>query len=125
MIKFGKVTDLNTGTGIPYASVEVFDKNGTYLGAGVSADVSGNFNIDTLQLKPGTFIKISSVGFQSGSYSFDQFVNLDVFSLQRLTENLPDYVVTAKRSIDNQQKMLIIGGLGLLALILLTNKKII
>jgi hypothetical protein len=123
MIKFGKIQDQSTGTPIPYASVEITDRYGTYLGAGASADVSGNFNIDSLQIKPGTFARISSVGYKTTSYSYDQFLELQIFSLVRQSQELEEAVVTYDKKKAQQEKMMMFAGLGLLAFLLFTSNK--
>lgn len=125
MIIFKKVIDQNTGVGIPYASVELIDGNGTFLGAGTSADVSGNFALDSLMMKEGTFLKITSSGYKSSAFSYDQYsIDQDAaFALMPDIVELPTVVVTAIKKGIADNKNLIYLGLGITALYLIMRKK--
>lgn len=125
MIIFKKVVDQNTGVGIPYANVELIDNNGTFLGAATSADVSGNFNLDSLMMKPGTFLKITSSGYKSDAFTYEQYaVDTDsVFGLVPDIVELPTVVVTAIKKGIMDNKNLIYLGLGITALYLIMRKK--
>lgn len=94
----GKVVDSLTGNPISYASVEITDKNGVYLGFGASADVNGNFVIMTGFTVPGSFARISSIGYKTKSYSFDEYANRKVFSLDSVANELPGIVISAQTS---------------------------
>jgi hypothetical protein len=56
----GKVTDYQTGEGIPYANVMVI-ANGRNL-AGAATDLEGNFKINVTE--PGTTLRINSIGYE-------------------------------------------------------------
>lgn len=125
MIILKKVVDDLTGNPIPYASIELIDNNGVFLGAGTTADVAGNFALDSLMMKPGTFLKITSSGYNGAAFSFEQY-SIDknaAFALSRNNIELPEVVITAaKRAID-KNKTLIFAGLGILAVYLLSKKR--
>ncbi len=121
MIKRGQVTDSNTNTGIPYASVEVTDQLGTYLGAGVSADVNGNFDIDSTMMKPGTFLRISSVGYQTMSYPYNIYTAYNNFELSPQVTSLPGITISPTKKAN--QNTLIYAGVGLAFLYFLMKKK--
>lgn len=123
MVKFGKIVDKSTGAGIPYATLEIISQSGVYLGAGVSASANGSFAIDSLLIKPGNFARFSSVGYRSDAFNFDQFTTLEVFPLEKQSQELEAVVVTATKKNELLQKQLIYGGLGLLALLYFMRKK--
>lgn len=125
MIILKKVVDSLTGNPIPYASVELIDTDGIFLGAGTTADVAGNFALDSLMIKPGTFLKITSSGYNGAAFSYDQF-SVDknaAFALTQNTIELPEIVVTAAKKAIDKNKTLIFAGLGILAVYLLSKKR--
>lgn len=121
MIKSGKVIDVNTGEGIPYASIEVTDQLGTYLGAGVSADVRGNFSIDSTMMQPGTFLRISSVGYSTMSFPYSIYTSYTNFELSPVIQSLPGITISPTKKADNNT--LIAAGVGLAFLYFLMRKK--
>jgi hypothetical protein len=125
MIILKKVIDSLTGKPIPYASVELIDGDGIFLGAGTTADVAGNFALDSLMMKPGTFLKITSSGYNGAAFSYDQYSvdNNAAFALSQNTIELPEVVITATKKAIDKNKNLIFAGLGILAVYLLTKKK--
>jgi len=125
MIIFKKVIDQNTGVGIPYANIELIDGNGTYLGAATSSDVSGNFALDSLMMKPGTFLKITSSGYKSSAFSYDQYsIDQDAaFALMPDIVELPPVVITAIKKGITENKNWVYAGLGIAALFLIMRKK--
>jgi len=125
MIILKKVVDSLTGDPIPYASIELIDSNGVFLGAATTADVAGNFALDSLMMKPGTFLKITSSGYSGAAFTFEQY-SIDknaAFALARNTIELPEVVITAAKKAIDKNKNLIYAGVGLLAIYLLTRKK--
>jgi len=122
MIKSGRIVDNKTGAGIPYASIELTDYLGTYLGVGANADSQGYFTINSLMIEPGTFMRISSVGYQTTSYTYEDYVNFNVFTMVNVATELEPVVITAPKK-DANKNVIIYGGLGLLALMLLLKKR--
>ena len=94
----GKIVDSLTGKPVSYASVEITDRNGVYLGFGTSADVNGNFVIMTGFTVPGSFARISSIGYKTQSYSYEDYANRKTFTLDSVTNELPGIVISAKTS---------------------------
>jgi len=123
MIKYGQVIDANTGLGVPYATIEITDQAGTYTGAGVSAGATGNFAIDSLQIKPGSFMRISSAGYKTTSIPYLTYTNKDTFTLIPAIVDLDEIVITAKRTADTNKNAILYAGLGLAALFFLLRKK--
>jgi hypothetical protein len=125
MIILKKVVDSQTGLPIPYASIELIDQNGIFLGAGTSADVDGNFALDSLMIKPGSFLKITSSGYQGAAFTYEQFtIDKDAaFALSRDNVELPEVIITAAKKAVEKNKNLVYAGLGILAIYLLTKKK--
>jgi len=121
MIKTGKVTDSSTGKGIPYASVELTDQFGTYLGVGTSCDVNGSFALDSTLMKAGTFLRISSVGYQTMSFPYTLYGAYTNFELNQEIESLPGITITSTKKADNNT--LIAAGLGLAVLLFLLKKR--
>ncbi len=121
MIKQGKVTDSSTGRGIPYASVELTDQFGTYLGIGTSAGVNGDFALDSTLLKDGTFLRFSSVGYQTMSYPYSLYSSYTNFELNQQIESLPGITIQPTKKVDTNT--MIYAGLGLAMLIFLMKKK--
>jgi len=122
MIKSGQVIDSTTSRGIPYASIEVTDMFGTYLGAGAAAGVDGIFTIDSTMMKPGTFLRISSVGFNTQSFPYTEYYPAKTFAISPQVSSLPDVIVTATKKA-NENKGLIIGAAAALVLWYLFVKK--
>jgi hypothetical protein len=125
MIILKKVVDSLNGDPIPYASIELIDSNGVFLGAGTTADVAGNFALDSLMMKPGTFLKITSSGYSGAAFTFEQY-SIDknaAFALSRNTVELPEVVVTAMKKGIKENKNWIYLGLAVGALYLITRKK--
>jgi len=125
MIILKKVVDSLTGDPIPYATIELIDNNGVFLGAATTADVAGNFALDSLMMKPGTFLKITSSGYSGAAFTFEQY-SIDknaAFALSRNTVELPEVVVTAMKKGIKENKNWIYLGLAVGALYLITRKK--
>jgi len=125
MIILKKVIDGTTGDPVPYANVELIDSDGIFLGAGTTADVGGNFALDSLMINPGTFLKITSSGYNGAAFSYEQFA-IDknaAFVLMRNNIELPAVVITAAKNAFEKNKTLVYAGLGLLALYFITKKK--
>lgn len=125
MIILKKIVDQNTGNPIPYASVELIDQEGTFLGAGTSADVDGNFALDSLMMLPGTFLRVTSSGYNGAAFSYDQY-SIDkniAFALTRNTVELPPVVITAIKKTVKDNKGLIYAGLIVLGAYFLIRKK--
>jgi len=125
MIVIKKIADYNSGNPIPFASIELIDRNGIFLGAGTSADVDGNFSIDSVMMAPGTFLKITSSGYKSQAIDFDTYSKdeTQTFYLVPDVVELPEVVITAIKKGFTDNKNLIYVGLALGALYLLTRKK--
>ena len=123
MIKIANVRDSQTGEPIPYASVEITDQQGVYLGAGASTDGNGNFSIDSLQMQQGSFMRISSVGYKTVSFPYDQYSILRIFPITKQSTVLDEVVITAKRKVDQTNKIAAISAIGLLIFLFATSKK--
>lgn len=119
MIKQGRIIDAVTGQGIPYASVEITDASGTYLGAGVSADVRGNFDIDSEMMMAGTFMRISSVGYSSESVPYTDYLTQRTFALRPAAQTLPPVVVSVPPAANKEKNAILATGIGLFLLALL------
>lgn len=108
----GSIIDKGTGDGIPDATVQIFDDSGNYTGAGVTADSSGNFILNTPLWIPGNWIVVSSVGYKSATQMIDDdfFIwwNHQVL-LIRDTKVLPD-VTVASGSKKNYAWLLLLGA---------------
>lgn len=118
----GKVTDKITGVGIPYATVELTDKNGVYIGSSVTTDVFGNYSMDSPVLQPGTFMRVSHVSYLSASYPFEIYQYASNFNLSPKVVTLDEIVITAPKT--GKQSNAILYGVGALALLyFLTMKK--
>lgn len=122
MIKTGKIINSADRKGIPYASVEITDVNGNYLGAGVSADVAGNFSIDTLMMQPGTFMRISSVGYSTISVPYVDYINRAIFTLNMAYTSEPPIVITYPKNPTDGTGEKLLWGAGILALFFLLKK---
>ena len=122
MIKQGRIIDATTGQGIPYASVEITDAAGTYLGAGVSADVRGNFDIDSEMMMPGTFMRISSVGYSSESLPYTDYLAQRTFALKSAAQTLPPVVVSVPATQGKEKNAILATGIGLFLLALLLKR---
>ena len=121
MLKRGIIKDAATGQGIPYATVEITDVNGVYLGAGVSADVQGSFTIDSMQMQPGSYMRISSVGYGSQSFPYDVYLGRSVFTLSPVAQQLPPVTVTVPAAGTDKNKIALAVAAGL-ALLLFMRK---
>ena len=123
MILFGRILDANTGQGIPYATIEVTDDMGTFAGAATTSGVTGNFALDSLMMREGSFLRITSSGYKPVSIPFSEYSNISEFKL------IPDYitldpvVITAKKKVTSNNNSAIYAALGLGALFLLLKKK--
>ena len=80
----GKVTDAQTGSPLPGATVVIANTN-----KGTSTDMDGNYQI---QAEPGNELTYSFIGYESKTVILDNQTNIDV-SLSSSTEKLDEVVV--------------------------------
>lgn len=114
MIITGRVIDQATGAGIPFATVELTDKAGNYLGYGVNTNNSGSFSMDSGMIQPGTYLRMSSVNYLQRSFSYQEYIGTNTFALQPANVTLDEIVITAKKTETNKNTALwVVGGLAL------------
>jgi len=123
MILFGRVLNANTGIGIPYANIEVTDDKGTFAGVGTSSGVTGSFALDSLMMREGSFLRITSSGYKPVSIPFSTYSNVNDFILIPDYVELPGVVVTAKKQAASNNNYAIFAALGIGALFLLMKKR--
>lgn len=115
----GQVTDSENGAGVPSATVEAWV--GNLLLMRTATDRGGYFSVST-NATPDT-VKISSIGYGSLSYPFNpMFSNpsMDTMvSLQRDVKTEDNVTVTSTK----KNKTLLWIALGVLGLVVLSNKK--
>lgn len=121
MILYGKVVDQKTGDAVPYASIELTDQAGKYLGFGVAAGVDGSFSLDSPMMEPGTFIRLSHAAYNTVSFPFEVYQFADIFKMVQKVEDLTPVVITATKKETTNNAILIALGIG--AMLFLFSKK--
>lgn len=97
MIFTGQILDATNGQPVSFASIEVTDKDGVFLGYGVAADANGFYSLDVPQAGPGMFFRISSAEYLSVSVPYENFVGSKGALLTPKTTGLDPVVVTAQK----------------------------
>jgi len=120
MIIEGQVYDPQLGMGVPYASVELTDQGGNYMGFGVSADGNGVFTMDSPMIQPGSFLRFSQAAYQTKSVPYDQYVSNSTFTMTPANQTLPLVSVTAPAK--KQNSALILGGIALVLFLVMRKK---
>ena len=123
MIKTGQIINTVTGEGIPYASVELTDAAGSYMGYGVTADGKGFFTMDA-PFGPGTFLRVTSAGgYSPVSLKYPDYLGEDVYFMTPAAVTLDPVVVTAPAGGSPRVNPWYIAGAAGLLLFLLLKKR--
>lgn len=118
MILTGQIISKADNGPVPYASIEVIDKDGIYLGYGTNADASGYFSIDVPAAGPGMFFRLSSVGFTTVAVPFENFVGVENFTLSPVAQTLDEIVITSTKQKEIAAWMPWLGAAALLVFLL-------
>lgn len=113
----GKVIDIDTGKGVPGATVTLASADFLSLGVGAAADSSGNYTINNDKVVQGTNVIATSVGYNQAGYkllSSNATINIE---LEKDYQELPGVVVKPKPKLNK-----VALGIGAAALLLLATK---
>lgn len=121
MILTGQVYDNQTGSGIPYASVQITDVDGSTFLGGAAADEHGLFYLDSPQLDTSKYLYVTSTGYLPVLIDDDVYTKSGQIGLDQAGD-LPTVYVTPSTGNKSDWLMFLLFGGGLV-LLLATGRK--
>lgn len=94
----GRVTDFDSGAGVPGASVILVDSSGNATGPGTAADSSGYYSLsDDSVTDPNTWVQFSSVGYFTTRQLASELLSSGNYQMISSSTSLPTATVTATK----------------------------
>jgi hypothetical protein len=112
----GSIRDKQTGQPIPYATVELTDKNGLYLGFGTAANANGDFSFSTDFFLPNTFLRVSHSAYAPISVEYPVYLPRQTYELGQRYLELDPVIITATKKPNATTNILVwaaVVGVGL------------